>query len=75
MVLNTYGSASISLSTLDIPELEANSIYVALQTVFPQGGHFEMYLEVRAYNLQKEGFMSIFKTESPQAQTTPLVRS
>ncbi|KAL6195299.1 hypothetical protein ACLB2K_030919 [Fragaria x ananassa] len=55
LVLSAYRSASISLSTLDIPELEANSIYVAEDKHFwPHGGLLEMYLEVEAYSLENK---------------------
>lgn len=64
LVLSENESASMSLSTLDFPELEANSIYVAQEYhSFVRTYPFDLYSTVAAYNLESKGFKSYFTSQ------------
>lgn len=64
LVLSAYEpAASTSLSTLDFPELEANSIYVTQEESTLLQGNHQLYSKVEAYNLENKGFKTIFTSE------------
>lgn len=64
LVLSEYSTAAMSLSTVDFPKLEANSIYEAQEGIFLIGGRHQLSLKVEAYNLEEKCFKSYYVDKS-----------